>query len=129
MISEFSQMVHGMVLECPISARELAKGVGKPYSTLLREINPYDAGAKLGVETYFQLIEKTGDLSSLEYMLHRMGFCLAPLDAPLAEAWRKRLRPLPGYSQQYAEQQGENVYGKESDAQEEDREKDELLHV
>ena len=58
MISEFSQMIHCMVLESPISARDLAKAVGKPYSTLLREINPYDSGAKLGVETYFQLLEK-----------------------------------------------------------------------
>lgn len=131
MISEFSQMVHGMVLECPISARELAKGVGKPYSTLLREINPYDTGAKLGVETYFQLIEKTGDLSSLEYMLHRLGFCLAPLDAPLAEAWRKRPRPVPGYSQQYSGQQRESARENEPDAQDrkEGMEEDELLHV
>ena len=68
MISEFSQMIHCMVLESPISARDLAKAVGKPYSTLLREINPYDSGAKLGVETYFQLLEKTGDLSSLIYV-------------------------------------------------------------
>lgn len=83
MISEFSQMIHCMVLESPISARDLAKAVGKPYSTLLREINPYDSGAKLGVETYFQLLEKTGDLSSLEYMLHRLGLGLAPLDTPL----------------------------------------------
>lgn len=60
MISEFSQMIHCMVLESPISARDLAKAVGKPYSTLLREINPYDSGAKLGVETYFQLLEKNG---------------------------------------------------------------------
>lgn len=95
MISEFSQMVHCMVLESPMSARDLAKAVGKPYSTLLREINPYDSGAKLGVETYFQLLEKTGDLSSLEYMLHRLGLGLAPLDTPLAAAWRRRPDRVP----------------------------------
>lgn len=97
MISEFSQMIHGMVLESPISARDLAKAVGKPYSTLLREINPYDSGAKLGVETYFQLLEKTGDLSSLEYMLHRLGLGLAPLDTPLAAAWRRRPDRVPPF--------------------------------
>lgn len=90
MISECSQLIHGMVLENPISAHDLAKAVGKPYSTLLRELNPYDRGAKLGVETYFQLLEKTGDLSSLEYMLHRLGLCLAPLETPLAAACRRR---------------------------------------
>lgn len=98
MISEFSQMIHCMVLESPISARDLAKAVGKPYSTLLREINPYDSVAKLGVETYFQLLEKTGDLSSLEYMLHRLGLGLAPLDTPLAAAWRRRPDRVSAFS-------------------------------
>lgn len=86
MISECSRMIHCMVLEHPVSARELAKAEGKPYSTLLREANPYDAGAKLGVETYFQLLEQTRDLSSLEHLLHRLGLCLAPLDPSSAAA-------------------------------------------
>lgn len=98
MITEFFQMIHGMVLESPISARDLAKAVGKPYSTLLRELNPYDAGAKLGVETYFQLLEQTGDLSSLEYMLHRFGLCLAPLKTPIAETCHRRFERAPAFS-------------------------------
>lgn len=108
MISEFSQMIHCMVLENPIPARDLAKAVGKPYSTLLRELNPYDSGAKLGVETYFQLLEKTGDLSSLEYMLRRFGLCLAPLETPLAAACRRRFNrgsslSVPGTTEEVPE--------------------------
>lgn len=98
MISEFSQMIHCMALENPVSARELAKAVGKPYSTLLRELNPYDAGAKLGVETYFQLLEQTRDLSSLEYMLRRLGLCLIPLEPPRAAACRDCLGRTPAAS-------------------------------
>ena len=35
-----------------VPAKSVAEAVGKPYSTLMREINPYDKGAKLGVETF-----------------------------------------------------------------------------
>ena len=49
MASELLYLSHCMVLEAPQSARDIAHAVGKPYSTLLREVNPYDTGAKLGV--------------------------------------------------------------------------------
>ena len=37
------------------TANEIAKGISKPYSTLMRECNPYDRGAKLGAETLFEM--------------------------------------------------------------------------
>ena len=43
-----------------VPAKSVAEAVGKPYSTLMREINPYDKGAKLGVETFMAIIETTG---------------------------------------------------------------------
>lgn len=79
MISELSQIVHGIVLDSSISARDLAFAIGKPYSTLLREVNPYDDGAKLSSETLLVIMETTGDITPLEYMARRLGYGLTPL--------------------------------------------------
>ena len=54
--------------------RDRAKSIGKPYSTLLREVNPYDTGAKLGAETLLQIMTQTGDLKPLEFMASSLGY-------------------------------------------------------
>ena len=48
MANDLITTVHDLVLESPIGAKAIAQAVGKPYSTLLREVNPNDTGAKLG---------------------------------------------------------------------------------
>ncbi len=78
MSEELTKIIHSTVLESRIPAKNVAKEVGKPYSTLLREINPYDPGAKLGIETFFQIIKITGDISPLEYMADALGMQLTP---------------------------------------------------
>ena len=47
-------------------------------STLMREINPYDKGAKLGVETFMAIIETTGDPTPLKLMAYELGYRLIP---------------------------------------------------
>ncbi len=74
MLSDLTKIVHALVLDNPIPAKALAKEIGKPYSTLLREINPYDTGAKLGVETLLQLMKTTGNSRPLEYMASELGY-------------------------------------------------------
>ena len=76
MRSELTKIVHSLVLDSHIPAKALAKEIGKPYSTLLREINPYDTGAKLGVETLFQIMQQTGNVAPLEYMASKLGLKL-----------------------------------------------------
>ncbi|MCT4534551.1 phage regulatory CII family protein [Halodesulfovibrio sp.] len=76
MRSELTKIVHELVLNSPIPAKALAKEIGKPYSTLLREVNPYDAGAKLGVETLMDIMKKTGNVEPLEYIAQEMGFAI-----------------------------------------------------
>ena len=44
MSNDLITTVHDLVLESPIGAKAIAQAVGKPYSTLLREVNPYDTG-------------------------------------------------------------------------------------
>ena len=44
----------------------------------MREINPYDKGAKLGVETFMAIIETTGDPTPLKLMADELGYWLIP---------------------------------------------------
>ncbi len=78
MRSDLVKIVHSVVLDSHIPAKALAKEVGKPYSTLLREINPYDAGAKLGVETLLLIMRCTGNTKPLEFMAEQLGYELVP---------------------------------------------------
>ena len=75
MSNDLITTVHDLVLESPIGAKAIAQAVGKPYSTLLREVNPYDTGAKLGAETLMHIMKTTGNVTPLEKMaLERHGF-------------------------------------------------------
>ncbi len=76
MASELLYLSHCMVIEAPMSAREIANSLGKPYSTLLREVNPYDAGAKLGAETLLELMRITGDITPLKYIASELGYTI-----------------------------------------------------
>ena len=61
--------------------RPIAVSVGKPYhQILMREINPDDLGAKLGVETFMAIIDTTGDSTPLNVMVRELGYKLAPVD-------------------------------------------------
>ena len=80
MFSELSQMMHSMLLDSPIPPREIATAIGKPYSTLLREVNIYDTGAKLGVETMFKIIQHTGNAKPLEFMAEQLGYEVLPME-------------------------------------------------
>ena len=56
------------------TANEIAKGIKKPYSTLMRECNPYDKGAKLGAMTLFEIMSFTKNVEPLREMAHLMGY-------------------------------------------------------
>ncbi len=71
-------LVHEIVLESELPAKALAEEIGKPYSTLLREVNPYDRGAKLGVETLLRIMLRTRNVSPLAYMANMLGYSLVP---------------------------------------------------
>jgi hypothetical protein len=79
---QITKLVQQIVLEGVTPAKVLAQDVGKPYTTLLREINPYDTGAKLGVETFWDILRITGNPEPLRYMAEAMGYKLVATDAP-----------------------------------------------
>ncbi|WP_302554057.1 phage regulatory CII family protein [uncultured Bilophila sp.] len=79
-MSKIIKSVHKLVTEGKMSAKSIATAVHKPYSTLLRETNPYDPGANLGVETFMDIIKATGDTRPLELMVHELGYRLTPVE-------------------------------------------------
>ncbi len=78
MNNDLISTIHNLVLESPLGAKAIAQAVGKPYSTLLREVNPYDTGAKLGAETLMHIMKTTGNVTPLEKMASEMGYRLEP---------------------------------------------------
>ncbi|MGE4193780.1 MAG: phage regulatory CII family protein [Pseudodesulfovibrio sp.] len=74
-----TKKVQDVVLEGHIPAKDVSRAIKKPYSTLLRELNPFDAHAKLGAETMFEIVKATHNVSVLEFMAREMGYTLMPV--------------------------------------------------
>lgn len=70
--------IHSMVLKNDMPTKALADEIGKRYSTLLRELNPKDDGAKLGAETLLKIMQQTGDIHPLAYMANLLGYDIVP---------------------------------------------------
>lgn len=68
-----AHLVHEIPDRAGMTAKELASKVGKPYSTLARELNPHDDGAKLGLDTFFYILAVTGDREALDYIEGHLG--------------------------------------------------------
>ena len=79
-MSKVIKAIHETVVNGKMPSKAIASAIGKPYSTLLRETNPLDPGAKLGVETFMAIIETTGDSTPLNVMVRERGYRLAPVD-------------------------------------------------
>lgn len=79
-MSEVLKSVHELVTQGKMPAKSVAIAIGKPYPTLMREINPDDLGAKLGVETFMTIIDTTGDSTPLNVMVRELGYRLTPVD-------------------------------------------------
>lgn len=79
-MSKVIKAIHELVVEGEMPAKDISAAIGKPYSTLLRETNPLDPGAKLGVETFMDIIETTGDSTPLNVMVRELGYRLVPVD-------------------------------------------------
>lgn len=67
----------------PVKA--IAADIGKPYSTLCRELDPADDGAKIGVDTLFPLIRSCSGSAPeippgpLQWLASRLGFRCVPV--------------------------------------------------
>lgn len=73
------EITHKLVIAGPMSAKAIAKAVRKPYSSLMRELNPYDRNAKLGANTFVRIMEATGDTKPLRELAEHFGMVLTPM--------------------------------------------------
>jgi predicted transcriptional regulator len=71
-----TKVVQDCILDSGIQAKMVAEKINKPYSTLMREINPFDASAKLGAETLLEIMKVTHDIRPLQFMATQMGYSL-----------------------------------------------------
>ena len=72
MPQSLDKAIQESVLESQKGAKAIAIAVGKSYSTLMREINPCDTGAKLGVGTFMDIIKTTGDVRPTAELGYRL---------------------------------------------------------
>lgn len=72
-----TSIAQGMVLTAKQS-KHIAESIGKPYPTMMRELNPYDHSAKLGAETLLEIMKVTNNVEALQYMAHELGYSLSP---------------------------------------------------
>ena len=79
-MSKLIESVHTLVIDGDMPAKAIASAIGKPYSTLLRECNPYGKGAKLSAETLMAILKATGNTQPLEVMARELGYKLIPID-------------------------------------------------
>jgi len=63
----------------------VAEQIGKPYPTMMRELNPYDQSAKLGADTLLEIMRATNDISALQFMAQELGYNLTPTEQEAAE--------------------------------------------
>ena len=75
-----TKKMQDIVLEGRVPAKQVCRDIKKPYSTLLRELNPFDSHAKLGAETMFDIVKATHNVAILEYMAQELGYTLLPLE-------------------------------------------------
>lgn len=54
-------------------AERMAQELGKPYTTLMRELNPNDEGAKLGLITFLKILGITQNYSPLSVIAKMFG--------------------------------------------------------
>lgn len=80
-VNDFSLLIQDVVIQDPVQVQKLARQIGKSYTTLVREANPYDTGAKLGAETLLRIMEVSLDVRPLAYMADQFGMKLMKLEA------------------------------------------------
>ena len=78
-MNEFYQIIQDTVSRNPIGAKAVAVKIGKPYSTMMREVNPNYKGETLGSYPLMDIVRATKDISPLAFMAKELGYRLVPV--------------------------------------------------
>lgn len=76
MCTDVSNVLLEMIRNSARPIKSIADELGKPYSTLMRELDPEDRRAKLGVEMLLPLMQACGSTAPLRYLAEAMGYRL-----------------------------------------------------
>lgn len=104
-------VIRTMLEEAQKTAKDVAQEIGKPYSTLMRELNEQDPSAKLGVEFLLPLMQACQSILPLRFLAARMGCRVATLPGPdldhhsLSEELLATYPALAAYHQAIMEEQ------------------------
>ena len=71
---EFSLLIQDVVVSDPENLQKVARVTGKKCVALIREADPKNRRAKLGIETLMVVMEISRDVRPLVYMARQMGF-------------------------------------------------------
>lgn len=75
-----SEVVSDMIENGDKPIKAIAADIGKPYSTLKRELNVDDDMAKLGADVLLGIMRSCGSVVPLEWLAERMGYIVKPKD-------------------------------------------------
>ncbi len=92
MAINLTKEMQDLILEGSVPAKAVAQEIGKPYPTLMREVNVYDNGAKLGVDTFVEILQATNCADPLRKLANEMGFDLVPLASAAFEIGNNQTR-------------------------------------
>jgi hypothetical protein len=73
-----TKILHDIVVGRRGLAKKVSKSLGKPYPTLLRELNPWDKGAKVGVDDLVDIMRAAEDVTPLKIMAESLGYRIEP---------------------------------------------------
>lgn len=77
MTDDVLNVIYDMARGSPKSIKSIAEEIGKPYSTLMRELDPGDRGAKLGVELLLPLMKACNSIAPIRFMAGAMHYRVA----------------------------------------------------
>ena len=75
-----TEVAANMADSCGKPMKAIAAEIGKPYSTVRRELNPDDEMAKLGADTLLGLMQSCDSIAPIEWMADRLGYVVKRKD-------------------------------------------------
>jgi hypothetical protein len=99
-MSNFIEVTAEMVMRSDEGAKMIAERVGKPYATLMRELNDADEGAKLGANLIIPLMSACDCTDPLNYLARQTGYRLVSMQSvcPAKSLGEEALDTLPALS-------------------------------